>query len=817
MPAKTAPNQNTTPSASTAPPETTNDGPATPTPSETKPSTPDGSALATASPATPPAPGDATPSSPPMPQDNPSSGDSSSGKDQSTSSPNSPQTTPPVSSSNSENNSEQTGAPRQPDNMTRLSLDVAQSASSSMMKLKIDKWSGSFAGQQRRKLEMSIAPRLAELDQALEIAQNRLREGLDVLAANVEWAGQHDRLLHAGNEQLDKALDIVADLRKKSAETQYAFIGLQLGEIAATHLEPARESTFQGLQAQNNASRQPPVSEAWQQVGRARERLAQLATQFERIRREHALADAVEEVKNMYQVFVEDSFALLTQDKDPINNYQRKMAQVEVDEEYLKRLEEVLKMRQKLIAEFARILSEDPRLLRRFVDSINSQTESLRDQLTLLTVRQQELDAQVTNWQKLDDDLRAKALVGVTRSKLQESIDLARTAAELQEKFDTWSPLELGVNDSDLKAARQQLALIAATGRELENKAASWRAPTEKNESTEEDAETEQPEGLSLSTVTDEGRNLYQQLLEMDAQLINLSASNVHPDLGPFVVRRLAENRRLVAKLSGWVHQVELLDAGDYHTAVSVEQHQLARETNDLTASLADLEQQLVGVLQREDQTLPEDIAALSRTLLATLDERVSASQMGAVFALRRNTLTAASARTHDAAEGMVEAERLFDELMIKVLAEADKLPVGDPMLPDDPTLDELLALLENERDLADALGIPPRPSNLQTMSDFLRGGGGGGGGGRGGMIAAQLMARLQMMNRTSKRASNRAEAETSKLSNISKRQLDEWNVLASELEHRLLQGEGQLPPEEYRRAIEQYFSEITREVNQDE
>ncbi len=785
--------------------------------SEPNPSSPDDSALASASPTQPSSPSDSAASPQPTTPKNSPSSDTSLGTPQASSTPsNASNNTPPSSPNDAENKSEMTGAPRPPDNMTRLSLDVAQSASSGMMKLRIDKWSGSFAGQQRRKLEMSISPRLTELDQLLEIAENRLRESLDALEANVEWAGSHDRLLHAGDEQLNKALKVVADLQKKSADTQYAFIGLQLGEIAATHLVPAGESLWQGLQAQTNASRQPPVTEAWQQTSRARQRLAQLVTQFDRIRREHALADSVEEVKNMYQVFVEDSFALLTNDKDPINNYQRKMAQFEVDEEYLKRLEEVLKMRQKLIAEFARILSEDPRLLRRFVDSINAQSESLRDQLTLLTLRQQELDAQVNNWQRLDDDLRAKALIGYTRSKLQESIDLAQSAAELQEKFDTWSPLELGVNDGDLKAARRQLALIATAGREIENKAASWRSPIEKEETTTEDSEAETPTGLSLSTVTDQGRKLFEQLLEMDAQLINLSASNVHPDLGPFVVRRLAETRRLISRVSGWVHQLELLDAGDYHTAVSVDQHQLARETNDLTASLADLEQQLVGVLQREDGTLPEDIAELSRKMLATLDERVAASQMGAVFALRRNTLTAASARTHDAAEGMVEAERWFDELMIKVLAEADKLPVGDPGLPDDPTLDELLALLENERALADALGIPRRPSNLLTMGDFLRGGGGGGGSGLGGMLAAQLSSQQRMMNRASRRASNRAEAETNKLSNMSKRQLDEWNVLVSELEHRLLQGEGQLPPEQYRRAIEQYFSEITRDKYND-
>ena len=39
----------------------------------------------------------------------------------------------------------------------------------------------------------------------------------------------------------------------------------------------------------------------------------------------------------------------------------------------------------------------------------------------------------------------------------------------------------------------------------------------------------------------------------------------------------------------------------------------------------------------------------------------------------------------------------------------------------------------------------------------------------------------------------------------------DDWNVLVSKLENELLQGRGNMAPEAYRRAIEQYFDEISR------
>ena len=45
---------------------------------------------------------------------------------------------------------------------------------------------------------------------------------------------------------------------------------------------------------------------------------------------------------------------------------------------------------------------------------------------------------------------------------------------------------------------------------------------------------------------------------------------------------------------------------------------------------------------------------------------------------------------------------------------------------------------------------------------------------------------------------------------------LSDWNVVASELEDELLQSRGQLPPEQYRAAIEQYFSKIVRALDED-
>lgn len=730
----------------------------------------------------------------------------------------SPSTSSPASSSPSsasaspsENQSEMTGAAPPAIRRTPSALDSAQSASSGMMKLNIDKWSGSFASQQRRRVEMMISPGLRSLEEHLREAEDQLREALNSIEADDSPAGSQDRLLRSADQHLNSALDLIMTVRDQSADTLYTFIGLQLSEIADTHLLPAKDSLRSGMRATQNAEKASPVRSAWQQVSRARQRLAELTGQFERIRREHALADAVEQVRNMYLVFVEGSFELMSRDQDEINDYQRRIAQFEVDEEYLERLREVLEMRQKLVAEFARLLSEDPRLLRRFIDSINNQSETLRDQLTLLTLRQQAVGAQLQSWMKLDPDLKTAALAGLIRNKLRESIEITQAAAQLQEDFETWSPLTPDNSKNDLDAARAELAQVAAAARDVEDKAAAWRLPAAANDNSSDQPAAVDSDLPSLQDVTRRGHTLGTRLQELDARLMDLSVRESDVAAGPFFVRRLADVRRLSARVSAWVYQLEELEQGHFHVSASVDQHDIALKTNELTANLANLEQRIAGVLQRDDGTLPADIADLSRRLLATLDDQVAPGQLGAVFAMRQNDLNTAVRRAETATAAMMEAEQLFDELIKRTIEEADQLPVQDPIaaLLDDPTLDELLALLENEaeQDLAAVLGIPPRPTNLQTVGGFMINQPADGGL----LTMSALSGPLQSLQSAGRRAVNRAQEELNDITLRNNLVIDDWNVIGSQLEERLLQGQDRLPPEQYRRAIEQYFEELSR------
>ena len=136
--------------------------------------------------------------------------------------------------------------------------------------------------------------------------------------------------------------------------------------------------------------------------------------------------------------------------------------------------------------------------------------------------------------------------------------------------------------------------------------------------------------------------------------------------------------------------------------------------------------------MQRRDGTLPAPIAEKAREFLTTLDKQASPNQLASVYALHNNQLPRATQRQKAASDALTLAEKAYDEMMRLAIAELDKLPVQDPVadLLDDPTLDELLAQLEQELPIEELLGIPQRPSNLQIIGDWLRPGNNGMGGG---------------------------------------------------------------------------------------
>ena len=708
------------------------------------------------------------------------------------------------------------------DNMTRRSLDVgsSQASSSARRRLTVDRWAGSFDGQSRAKVELAIAPVIEEIDRYLAKSEAGARQLLDELGEGVTWQNRQSDELRAADESLEKVNELIADLVTETEETPYAFVGLTLVDIGHSQITPAREQFWNAQQA-DDPGRVEPIRTGWRYVQRARQLLAALNQQFEKVRRDYQLAESVERIKQMYQVYIENAHALLgSGGQDDLGGLQRKMAEFELDDEYLKRLQEVLEMRQELMAEFARMLSEDPRLLRRYMDRLRARSKTLRYELAELTDRQKGLAREVRAHETAEDEQRATLHQAILKRKLLEVEDISTAAAELSERFNIWLPLDIEIQDGSLAESRDLTEQVAASAQELLAAANSFGTAKQ-----EDDAAAGDPAETDLNALYRQAQEMDRKLGSLDAALRRVSIENERQDLADHQVRRLAETQQVMSQTDVWMRKIKELAKGNYHLVAEVDQHQIATDTAQLAGKLSDIEAQLAGSLQRDDGELPEPIAKKAQELLTTLDDEVATSQLSAVYALRENELSSAIPRQQRAVTAMQKAEQQLQDLLTMAIEEMDKLPVQDPIAAalDDPTLDELLAALERELDSADDLGIPPRPSNLNVIGDMMMPGQGSGMGmgSSSAMVAMQLGLENQQLQQLfdqvyqealqralrEKRITRRAAAKH--LRRLPNDGPQRW-LVASELGDELLQGSGKMAPEQYRQAIEQYFEQIS-------
>ncbi len=721
--------------------------------------------------------------------------------------------------------------------MSHLALDVqkkSKTSSSKRIKIKVDQWAGSYDGQQRLKLEVSIAPSLAKLDQTLEKAQQLSRSVLDAVDSSPSWTTRHDRDIQRTDEQIEAALQVVEDLEKKTYDTPYAFIGLQLVDIGQAHIAPARRDFWKALQL-DDAPRIETVRNGWQHTTRARELLTLLTERFERTQAEYKLAESVERIKKMYRIFIEDSMELLRPDGEG-NRYARKRVEFDLDEEYLQRLKEVLEMRNKMRAELARILAEDPRLLRRFLDAQRSRSAVLRNELDRLIERQEALNRETRAWAAIaednnedhDEERRSKLAVILLGRHVESAQDVALAAAELQDRFKTWSPLGEEVEDADFRATAEVLQQIATATQELSADGNHYATESTRARKKSDDDPFD-AKAASEKILTD-AQQLYEHFTQLEILLRQIGSRPERVDLAYFATNRLLEARRLVEQTSAWIRQLKQQQAGNYPRSAEVAQYRLAMQTDTMAGKLADLEQRLAGLFQQEDGKLPQALAEKARSLLATLDEQAAPNQLAAVYALRRNQMPKATARQTSALEALELAGKIYDEMIEASIKELDKLPVQDPIasLLDDPTLDELLRELEQEVPIQEALGIPRRPSNLQIMSNWLRSRGDNAliTAGNQSMLMRHMRQQQKLQQRQLDQAYQRAVARALKETKAEDlvqdmpqlaRENADWNRLASQLSDDLLQGRDKAPPERYRRAIEQYFRQVSGANNDSE
>ena len=645
------------------------------------------------------------------------------------------------------------GAESPKDEMNKRTLDVAQTGACKPRNIMVDEYAGSFDGERREKLEIAIDPVLKQLDELLAQAQtNTVQSQFEPARTN-----------------LAAAANAISNLTSKTTGTPYAFVGLQLQNIAHAHIAPA----LHYLSGETNAQK------ATFHIERAREMLAALTKTYENVKRDQQVADAMQRLSKMYQIFLEDTQALLGGSKGPIHSYDRKIA--EVDEQFAEKLKELLEERKKIMAELAKVLSDDPRMLRRYLAMLELQGTSLRDQFTLLAERQKVIQRQLAEWNATPEAERDDAAKKLQTAYAAESKKVAEDAAKLRENMETWLPLDVNPKQEQVQAALSRAEEIAR---------------------------------LSGQSDTNSARQALAEMHALRESLPRFSEvdSTNKAKLATYIANRLPEVESLITAHSGQMKIRESLSSGDFPKVAEVVQHRIHQDTYTLGEKLISAEEQ-VGHMSKE---IFEAAATLNRSV------------QGDIIHPQRSSVEKLAAREVKPAEQIInklppnfeEAERRFDDFMRLMIAELDKAPA-----PQDPggsdSLEDILSMLEDEAKARESLGIPCRPLNVSVMRDWTRPGSSSGQG-SGKAQAQAAAAQAQEGQAAAERMQKQARDSARKALGEAKRQGAElaatpsgaagghrseaWNKLASRLQKDLLQGRDNVPPEQYRAAIEAYF-----------
>ncbi len=722
--------------------------------------------------------------------------------------------------SQSAQNNQSTNSPSQqpsgggqppPDSMSRRTLDVGgQTASAQPQTIKVDDWGGSFEGQQREKQEIAIDAVIKQLDQLLAKAQDGSDATLSARKAAAKLENTQMAPLASAQDNLRQADVAVDDLRAKSDGTPYAFIGLQMRDIRDTHVSPARDE-LGGVTGE--ASRQTndvhDLEQASFHIMAARRMLADLTRTYQDAKRDNKLQQATQEIAKMHQLFIEDTQALLNPKRSALNSQNHKMA--EVSDDFADKLQKVLEEQKKILDELAKTLAEDPRMLRRFLAMQQLDSVTLRDQLTLQARREQQLARETAAWTNTAATNHAAFLQLQADDQAAEQIEVTELAVKLHENMFTWWPLDLPTNREDFAG---DLSLAADAGR-LAGEAVSPRDPTNSL--------------AQARAALDKFRELYDHLPALET---NDGGTN---GLGTFVANRMQETGELITRESGWIKKVESLRAGDLAQAVEVDQHRLTVDTTTLEGKLDTLSVSL--------RRVSPAVAARVNELLVTMKLGVLSGESEAEDALKQPDIPEAAERQADTTNAFERAETEFDQ-MLQLMADLEDAAPPPTSPGQTPGLDDLLTMLKNEQKAAEQLGLSGRPINVSIMNDWMNpssSASGSGGQAQASGRAAQQQARAtqQQARNAQQQARNAGQRNRGDFNRNRNRgtpgrgradadpngdegdpgdpagagpaaPVQSWNTLVSKLGDEIRQGRDNVPPEQYRQAIEHYFEQIS-------
>ena len=691
------------------------------------------------------------------------------------------------------------GAPRPDFFMAKHELDTpgGQRTSGSRRRIIIDEWAGSFTSQVLDKLQLQIDPILNSLRKALAEARNFLQPIADQGKATNQWQPGDSKAVRQSDALLDTSEQQVRDLTMKTDNTPYAFIGLQLQDIAQTHIHPARENLTDATLF-DSPVKPDDLSSAVVHIQRAIELLEKLTREYDTVKLNQKLAETMTQIKKMHQIFLEGTFTLLTSQKPILNPKERAFMEQELTEEFLAKLEALMKKKLAIQTELAKVLSQDPRLLGRYMARTRLEASTLRDQLTMLNDRQQSLHDEVKAGLPAENAPQGKLVLKnrlLRRSKA--AVDIAEETSQMFDNFVVWTPLALDVNKGRLASFKAQGLKLVSIATRLKNLA--------------------QAENAELAIQT--GELFYEQLIAWRESLPELLDDETDLKMAVHVANRVQDTDKLITDVSGWVVKEKAIEGGDHHLAAEVDQHRITVDTVALARKLKGLNAQCQGISVK--------LGEAANAFLTTMNDDLVAELELSQDLLDDNDLRKAVHHQSLAVAHFERAERQLDEVMDGIIKHLDSLPFDPkPEMPDDvqpESLDALLAMLDEEARAAETLGIPNRPSNLNVERDWITPGGNLGGGGTGGSGRRSLQSKAQMAQ--SRLANQDAEQLRKQLENSLKKMMKakssedrmttgvkaerKWDTLGSKLEEHVRQGRGNLPPEQYRRAIELYFESL--------
>ena len=670
---------------------------------------------------------------------------------------------------------------------------VGQSSSSGQQQIKVDKYAGGFTSEHRQELEIAVSPILELLKESLTSAGKSVRK----VMADPTNGPSSDAALSSAADDLGVVSESVFELNEKTRNTPYVFVGLRLESIRLADVAPATEEVQKAIDAQDGP-RLEHSHTAWYHISQALASLEKLEEKYEQVKRDLQRADDILRFKKMHRIFIEKSLTMLNPKDSTINGQSRKGAEYDLDEEYLKRLKEVMKMRRDMMAELARILGDDPQLLRRYMNQMNKRTSTIRDQLTFVARDQEDLSLRVSKWSDSSQKPAelAKHQEEALADHLAEVEEVFNRYADVQNEFISWLPL---VEDGHKGDVAQTLANFKAAGSGLTEILADVQAIFVAGVA-QPDASRQIDPLLSKST------KIERKLTTVAKSLRQLNSDSSDPEIVNNTARRIPELQTVQRDMQLWAGKLELLKDGLVHESYSVDQENRREQLLEFTVKIASLESQLVAALQSEDGQLPAGVAKKTKELQKLLDSEIPGSQLLAAQSLLDAKAARAKLEQQEITDDFTKAEKKFDEILQAIADELDKLPPEDPIaaLLRDPTLDEILLELEREQDFLEALGLSARPSNLQAMSSWRR--------------MQGMQAQMQNMRQLSNTAYRNALARTRVKAKFKKRKRakddSRWNVVVGKLKEDMLQGDNKTPPERYRSAIQQYTDQISKLKN---